>query len=108
MANRHDDPEGLPTRPATVARLFPEDGYGFLLTADNREVRFTRGSVLREEFDELREGSEVFYAEVTDGDGLSASAVDVQSVPLPEADGIDEQIGADDEIPEMPDTWQEK
>lgn len=106
MAKR-DDPSA-PARRAVVARLFAEDGYGFLITPDSREVRFTRDSVVRDEFDELREGSEVLYAEVDDPDGPSASAVDMQSVPLPPADGVDEQIGGDDEVPEMPDTWQEK
>jgi cold shock CspA family protein len=106
MAKR-DDPEA-PSRRAVVARLFADEGYGFLLTPHNREVRFTRDTVLRDEFDELREGSEVLYAEVEDTDGPSASAVDLQSVPLPAADGVDEQIGADDEVPEMPDNWQEK
>jgi cold shock CspA family protein len=103
--------DAAPARRAVVAQLFAEDGYGFLLTPDNREVRFTRASVLRDEFDELRVGSEVSYAERQDSDGPSATAVDVRSIPLPPADGIDEQLGADDEVPEVPDEadqWQEK
>ena len=103
-----DREEGAATRPAVVWQLFPEEGYGFLMTPDNREVRFTRESVAREEFDEMRVGSEVLYAEVEGPHGPSASAVDVQSVPLPEPEGIDEQLGSDDEVPEMPDQWQEK
>jgi cold shock CspA family protein len=106
MAER-DDP-ATPSRRAVVARLFADQGYGFLLTDDDREVRFTRDVVMREEFDELRQGSEVLYAETADDDGPSASAVDLQSVPLPAAAGVDEQIGSDDEVPDMPDTWQEK
>lgn len=92
---------------ATVTSLFAKEGYGYLLTPDCREVRFTRETVLRDEFDELRVGSEVLYAEVEDDDGPSASAVDLQSVPLqPPEDVV--QLGSDDEVPEMPDTWQEK
>ena len=106
MAER-DDP-ATPSRRAVVARLFADRGYGFLLTDDNREVRFARDVVIRDEFDELREGSEVLYAEMADDDGPSASAVDLQSVPLPTPEGVDEQLGSDDEVPEMPDTWQEK
>jgi cold shock CspA family protein len=112
MAKRHRAPESdrdeSATRPGVISQLFAEEGYGFLLTPDNREVQFTRDAVLRDEFDELRVGSEVLYAEVQSNDGSSASAVDVQSIPLPPNDGVDEQIGADDEVPEMPDPWQEK
>jgi hypothetical protein len=93
---------------AVVARLF--DTYGFLLTPDCREIRFERSAVLRDEFDELRVGSEVFYEEGREAGGSCATAVDLQSVPQPPVEHIEEQIGASDEVPEMPDAdlWQEK
>ena len=108
MATSDRNADENATRPGVVSQVFPEDGYGFLLTPDNREVRFTQDAVLRDEFDELRVGSEVLYAEVESKEGPTASAVDVQSIPLPPSDGVDEQIGTDDEVPEMPDPWQEK
>src|SRR5215471_1574660 len=109
MAKKHVREPGNPSSQlAVVAQVFPEDGYGFLLTDDDRELRFDRESVLRDEFDELRVGSEVSYAELPDATEPTAGMVDLQSVPLPPADGVDEQLGADDEVPEMPDQWQEK
>lgn len=97
-----------PRRRAVVAQLYPDQDYGFLLTPEYREVRFTRDTVLRDEFDELRIGSEVRYSEA-DGDvGPDATAVELVSTPYPTADEAPEPLGDEDEVPEMPDTWQEK
>src|SRR5262249_60473540 len=41
-----------------------------------------------------RVGSEVSYAELPDATEPTAGMVDLQSVPLPPADGVDEQLGA--------------
>jgi cold shock CspA family protein len=91
-----------------VTRIFAEDGYGFLLTPDCREVRFTRESVLRDEFDELRVGSEVRFTPVEGASGLDADAVDMISAPYPAPEDDPEPLGSDDEVPEMPDTWKDK
>src|SRR5438067_11957930 len=48
---------------ARVARLFPEKGYGFLETPDDREIYFHRNSVLDGAFDQLKPGTPVRYSE---------------------------------------------
>jgi len=60
-----------------VARLFPEDGYGFLATPDGREVYFNEKSVLEGAFRRLRVGSEVRFAEELGEEGPQASTVAV-------------------------------
>jgi cold shock CspA family protein len=109
MAQSHDvDPRLTAPRRAIVAKLFAD--YGFLLAPDCREIRFGRDAVLRDEFDELRVGSEVLYEEVQDPAGPSAMTVDLQSTPYPLPEEGEEPMAAEDEVPEMPeeDLWQEK
>lgn len=59
---------------AIVSRLFPYEGYGFLTTADGREIYFHRNSVLGA-FDELELGTEVRFAEEMGAEGPQASSV---------------------------------
>jgi cold shock CspA family protein/ribosome-associated translation inhibitor RaiA len=58
-----------------VVRLFPYEGYGFLETADGREIYFHRNSVLRGAFARLDVGTEVRYAEEQGTRGPQASTV---------------------------------
>lgn len=60
---------------ARVARLFPGDGYGFLETADGRELFFHRNSVLRQGFKRLCVGTEVAFVEELGDKGPQASTV---------------------------------
>jgi cold shock CspA family protein len=60
---------------ARVAKLFPEEGYGFLETPDGREVYFHRNSVKDSGFDRLEIGTEVRFAEESGEQGPQASAV---------------------------------
>jgi ribosomal subunit interface protein len=60
---------------ATVARLLPEEGYGFLRTPDGREIYFHERSVLRGGFRTLRVGSEVRFVEEAGDEGPQASTV---------------------------------
>ncbi len=60
---------------ARVSRLFREEGYGFLETADGREVYFHRNSVLDPGFDHLKLGAEVYFAEEQGEKGPQASTV---------------------------------
>ena len=53
--------EGPPE--GTVSKLFPERGYGFIATGDDREVYFHRNSVLGPGFDDLKLGARVRFAE---------------------------------------------
>lgn len=65
--------DGLPR--GRVSRLFPEAGYGFLETADGREVFFHRHSVLPGGFDSLSIGTEVCFVEELGEKGPQASTV---------------------------------
>lgn len=103
-----DEPMPEPRHTAVVTKLYADRGYGFLLTGDCREVRFTRAAVLRDEFDELRIGSEVRFSEAAGEAGPDAVAVEMVSAPYPTEEENPELLGAEDEVPEMPDTWQEK
>ncbi len=60
---------------ATVARLFPDDGYGFLRTPDGRELYFHERSVLRKGFAHLEVGDVVRFAEEEGENGPQASTV---------------------------------
>jgi cold shock CspA family protein len=62
---------------ARVLKLFPEEGYGFLETADGAEVYFHRNSLIRGAFDELVIGTEVTCVAEEGDNGLQASTVRV-------------------------------
>lgn len=67
---RHEaPPEGR------VARLSPEEGFGFLETPDGREVYFHANSVLDDAFDRLEVGSRVRFAEEAGEKGPQATSV---------------------------------
>jgi cold shock CspA family protein len=65
--------EGPPR--ARVAKLFPEERYGFLETPDGREVYFHGNSVLQPGFEHLDTGAEVYFAEEQGEKGPQASTV---------------------------------
>lgn len=52
-----------------VARLFPDEGYGFIETADGREFYFSSDNVVEPSFDRLETGAEVQFVEDVAGDG---------------------------------------
>jgi len=58
-----------------VVRIFPKDGFGFLATADGREIYFHQRSVLRGGFGRLRVGSAVRFVEEAGEEGPQASTV---------------------------------
>ncbi len=60
-----------------VARLFSEEGYGFIRTGDDRDVYFHRNSVLNGAFNRLKEGMEVRFAEEEGEKGPQASTVEI-------------------------------
>jgi len=60
---------------ARVTKLFPTEGYGFLETADGREIYFHANSVLNGGFDRLNVGARVRFAETMGRDGPQASTV---------------------------------
>lgn len=66
-------PAGPPL--ATVKVLIAEQDYGFLETADRREIYFHRHSVANDEFDQLRVGDTVSFHESLGDKGPQASTV---------------------------------
>jgi cold shock CspA family protein len=70
QVKHHDE---MPT--ATVARLDPSGEFGFLETADGREIYFHRNSVLNGGFARLAVGSHVTFAEELGEKGAQASTV---------------------------------
>lgn len=66
-----------PVPEARVSRLFPEKGYGFLVTPDGREIYFHEDSVLNEAFRRMDVGTRVVYSEEPGEKGPQASTVRV-------------------------------
>lgn len=64
-----------PAPAGKVIRLNPEEGYGFIETADGREIYFHRNSVLNQSFDRLAVGSLVTFSEELGDEGPQASTV---------------------------------
>ena len=61
-----------------VATLEPEQGFGFIETADGRSIYFHRNSVLDDHFDDLDRGSRVSFVEELGEEGPQASTVRLQ------------------------------
>ncbi|MBM4254105.1 MAG: HPF/RaiA family ribosome-associated protein [Deltaproteobacteria bacterium] len=64
-----------PVAVGEIARLFPYEGYGFLLTDDQREVYFDANAVLNGNFDHLEVGVRVKFCEELGEKGPQASTV---------------------------------
>lgn len=60
-----------------VSQLFPDQGYGWIASADGRVIYFHRNSVLNADFDRLTVGTEVSFAEDRGDLGPQASTVRV-------------------------------
>jgi len=63
---------------ARVSQVFPRQGYGFLTSADGREIYFHKNSVLGEGFARLKVGTRVRYAEEPGEKGPQASTVHIR------------------------------
>jgi len=72
---RRDIKTHEPTPRAKVSKLAPREGYGFLETSGGREIYFHKNSVLNGEFDDLKIGTEVSFAEEVGEKGPQASTV---------------------------------
>jgi cold shock CspA family protein len=62
---------------ATVARVEPDDGFGFLQTSDGREIYFHKNSLLNGSFATLKVGTRVTYSEDIGEKGPKASTVKI-------------------------------
>ena len=60
---------------ATVAKIFEEEGFGFLETIDGREIYFHENSVVDQPFSDLEVGSSVRFFEQQGVNGPQASTV---------------------------------
>jgi len=60
-----------------IKRLFPEEGHGFIETADGREVYFARENVAGAAFEHLNVGTEVQFIEEMAQEGPQAKRVSV-------------------------------
>lgn len=60
-----------------VARLLTDEGYGFIETADGRELYFSRENVVHPTFDQLTPGSEVQFIEEMAAEGPQAKRISV-------------------------------
>jgi len=61
----------------TIARLFADEGYGFIETPDGRELYFSRENVLHPAFEQLTSGTEVQFLEELAAEGPQAKRVSV-------------------------------
>ena len=61
----------------TVARLFPDEGYGFVEPPDGRELYFSRENEVEPAFDQLAAGVHVQFIEEFAGEGRQAKRVSV-------------------------------
>jgi ribosomal subunit interface protein len=62
---------------ARISRVFPEDGYGFLITPDGREIYFHENSLINQDIRRLEIGAEVRFVEQMGTEGPQASSVTV-------------------------------
>jgi cold shock CspA family protein/ribosome-associated translation inhibitor RaiA len=65
----------VPQPSGRVSKLFPEEGYGFLETADGTEIYFHKNSVLNDAFNRLTIGKRVTFSEELGEKGAQASTV---------------------------------
>lgn len=62
---------------ANISALFPEKGYGFLITPENLEIYFHEHSVINRDFKHLKVGMKVRFEETEGEKGPQASTVAV-------------------------------
>jgi ribosomal subunit interface protein len=67
--------EALPR--ARISALFLDKGYGFLTSLDNREIYFSKNSILNWDFKQLKIGMKVRFVEEQGEKGPQASTVTV-------------------------------
>jgi len=58
-----------------IIRIFPDQAYGFIITADQREIYFHRNSVLNGDFSNLKFGAQVSFIEEQGTEGPQAARV---------------------------------
>jgi len=66
-----------------VARLFPEEGYGFIRRADGNELYFSFANLVNTTFDQVKTGDEVKFIEEMAAEGPQAKRVSVGQRRIP-------------------------
>jgi len=66
-----------------VARLIPEEGYGFIRCADGNELYFNADNLVNIQFDQLQEGVEVKFIEEMAAEGPQAKRVSIGHHNIP-------------------------
>ncbi|GAB2803847.1 HPF/RaiA family ribosome-associated protein [Halomonas shantousis] len=94
----HNDVTNPPV--AIVARMFPEDDYGFLKGLDGEDIYFHRNSVLHNDFDRLTAGTQVRYEPEEGEKGPQASTVQILDKP-----GVG---GSEEDDVDMPSGWESR
>ena len=64
-----------------VTRVFPEEGYGFIMDPSEQDIYFHKNAVLNNEFDRITEGTAVWYQTEVGDEGLQATAVRIEDKP---------------------------
>lgn len=67
-----------PVLSGKVARLVPEEAYGFIAGLDGREFYFSAANLAHGSFDQLQEGDEVHFLEDVGGEGFQAKRVSLR------------------------------
>lgn len=67
-----------PVLSGKVARLVPEEGYGFIAGLNGREYYFSSANLAHGTLDQISEGDEVHFLEDAGGEGLQAKRVTLQ------------------------------
>lgn len=62
-----------------IARLYPEEGIGFIQGMDGREFYFDRVNVAHPSYDQLEVGMEVQYLETTGAEGWQANRITLRN-----------------------------
>lgn len=76
QVKQHDSPHS-----AQVKFINPQEDYGFLQTADGREIFFHRNALINVDFNKLEKGLEVNYLEEEGREGPQAKQVSVRKRP---------------------------
>jgi cold shock CspA family protein len=63
---------------ARISKVFREDGYGFLMTPEGREIYFHENAILNAKIEEVEIGTEVTFVEQQGEEGAQASSVTVE------------------------------
>jgi len=72
---RGDVKSHAPEHTGRVARVDPQQGFGFILTPDGRELYFSRENVVHPPFEHLAVGTAVHFIEEPAAEGMQAKRV---------------------------------